>query len=72
MDAPIELVREDWLNVPEVAERLDVGEETVRRWIRSGDLAALDLGGRRAGYRIRESDLEAFLQARYSTKKAAA
>lgn len=54
-----------WLTVQEVAEGLSVNEETVRRWIRAGDLAVLDLGGPRAGYRIRRDELEKFIEARY-------
>lgn len=60
-----EIAREEWLTVPDVAKRLIVSEETVRRWIRSGALPVLDLGGPKVGYRIREADLESFLKARY-------
>ena len=55
----------EWLTVQQVAEEFQVIEETVRRWIRAGDLPVLDLGGPRAGYRIRRSDLDAFIQQRY-------
>jgi excisionase family DNA binding protein len=54
------------LTVEEVAERLNVGIETVRRWIRSKELEAIDLGGR-AGYRITESALEKFIRDRLTT-----
>lgn len=50
-----------WLTVTEVAELLQVTEETVRRWIRRSDLPALNLGGPRAGYRVYPSDLERFI-----------
>ena len=43
-----------YLTVPEVAERLRVNEETVRRWVRTGRLRAVMPGGRKAGYRILE------------------
>ncbi|MDP9362897.1 MAG: helix-turn-helix domain-containing protein [Chloroflexota bacterium] len=59
------IAREEWLSVPDVAKRLDVSEETVRRWIRGRALPVLDLGGPKAGYRIREADLETFLSERY-------
>lgn len=49
-----------WLKVTEIAERLQVHVETVRRWLRSGDLKGRDFGGR-TGYRVREVDLQAFL-----------
>lgn len=54
-----------WLTTAEVAERLRVTEDTVRRWVRNGNLPVLNLGGSRAGYRIRESDLDAFIAERY-------
>ena len=54
----------EWLTVQQVAERLQVHEETIRRWIREGEFPVLDIG-RRAGYRIREEDLEAYIAARY-------
>lgn len=57
------MAKERLLTVEEVAEQLSVGVETVRRWIRSGEMDAIDLGGR-AGYRIRESALEKFVRER--------
>jgi excisionase family DNA binding protein len=54
-----------WLTVEDVATQLQVSQETVRRWIRSGRLPVLDLGGPKAGYRIREDALEAFVAERY-------
>ncbi len=67
--------RPEWLTVADVARRLQVSEETVRRWIRAGELPVLSLdpGTPRAGYRIRESDLEHFYEGRYGpVGKAAA
>lgn len=61
-----------WLTVRDVAESLKVHEETVRRWIRRGELVALDLGGPRAGYRVRPSDLEAFIETNYNRPQKAA
>ena len=49
-----------YLTVEQVAERLQVHEETVRRWIRGGQLRG-NLINRRAGWRVRQSDLERFL-----------
>jgi excisionase family DNA binding protein len=54
-----------WLTVEEVAGMFRVAEETVRRWIRRGELPVLDLGGPRAGYRIRQEDLDRFIEQRY-------
>jgi len=45
--------------VQEVAERLRVDTRTVRKWIHSGQLTAIDIG---RGYRIRESSLQDFIQ----------
>ncbi len=55
----------EWLTVQDVAELFKVNEETVRRWIRGGELAVLDLGGPRAGYRIRRDELDRFIRERY-------
>ena len=61
----MDLLNEDWLTVEEIAAKMKVSEETVRRWIRAKKLPVLDLGGPRAGYRIRPSDLQTFLANRY-------
>jgi len=50
------------LTVPEVAEQLSVTEETVRRWLRSGQLAGVLLS-RRAGWRIRQESIVTLLEA---------
>ncbi len=55
--------RETWLTVRDIAEQLKVNEETVRRWVRSGELTVLDLGPR-AGYRIRPDELARFTEER--------
>jgi excisionase family DNA binding protein len=54
------------LTVPEVVGQLGMSEETVWRWIRSGQLSAIRLGGV-AGYRIRETALEGFLATRQTS-----
>lgn len=54
------MTEERLLTVAEIADSLQVDEQTVRRWIRQGRLVAHNLGGK-AGYRIRRSDLQAFL-----------
>lgn len=58
---------ERWLTVQGVADILQVTEETVRRWIRRGDLPAMNLGGPRAGYRMHPADLHKFIRERIST-----
>lgn len=61
----------EWMTIQDVSEYLKVDPETVRRWVRSGELKALSLGqGNRSGYRILKSELEMFIAARYGYKKA--
>ncbi len=63
---------ERWYTVADLVEQLQVHEETVRKWIRDGDLRAYALS-RKSGYRIRETDLREFLEAKATeTKKLAA
>ena len=62
-----------WLTVAEVVDMLRVHEQTVRRWIRDGQLRAYNIGGK-SGYRVRGRDLDAFLEGRVQepAKKVAA
>jgi excisionase family DNA binding protein len=53
---------EQWLTVEQVAQRLQVHAETVRRWLRAGRLKGLRLGGTKLGYRISERELTRFLE----------
>jgi excisionase family DNA binding protein len=48
--------------VQEVAQQLRVSERTVRNWIEQNELPAFSIGKR--GYRIAESDLNAFIAKR--------
>lgn len=57
------MVDERWITVGEIVELLKVHEQTVRRWLRDGDLRGYNLGGK-SGYRIKASDLDAFLESR--------
>jgi len=54
------------MTVPEVAERLRLKPETVRRWIRRGKLRAISFGSDRAGLRVRRSEVERFVGERES------
>jgi excisionase family DNA binding protein len=51
----------EWLTVEEVAERLRVSPRTVRGWLQYVRLKGRNLGGR-AGWRIREKDVDAFME----------
>ncbi|MDP9358513.1 MAG: helix-turn-helix domain-containing protein [Chloroflexota bacterium] len=62
---------ERWYEVKDIVDMLKVHEQTVRRWIKQGDLPAV-LFGRRGGYRIKASDLDAFLSTQATKGKAAA
>ena len=53
-----------WLTVRQIAQRLQVNEQVVRRWIRAGELPAARLGSRKLGYRISEAALAAFVDER--------
>jgi excisionase family DNA binding protein len=48
----------EYLKLPDVARRLDVSEKTARRYVKSGELPSVFIGG---AYRVSEVDLEAFL-----------
>ncbi|CCF85558.1 helix-turn-helix domain-containing protein [Nitrolancea hollandica] len=61
---------ETWYTIAEIVDMLKVHEQTVRRWIKTGELPAVALG-RKAGYRIRKRDLDAFLEERMEGKDAA-
>lgn len=52
-----------WYTVVDLVNELQVHEQTVRRWIKSGDLRAYALGDR-AGYRVAAEDLQAFMDQR--------
>jgi excisionase family DNA binding protein len=62
---------ERWFTVRQIVEALGVHEQTVREWIKEGRLPG-KLFGRRGGYRVRESDYEAFLDSWPNVGKAAA
>jgi len=51
---------ERYHTVEEAADRLRVHAQTVRRWLRAGTLQGTSIN-RRAGWRIRASEVERFL-----------
>lgn len=60
----IEIQTKDLLTVHEVAEQLRVDDTTVRRWINNGVLDAVTLPhlGKRRGFRVKKSTMDALLQ----------
>ena len=54
------------LSVEAIAEELSVNPETVRVWIRSGELVAYSIG---KGYRISRIDLDDFIRRRRTDSK---
>jgi excisionase family DNA binding protein len=46
------------LKVEDVARRLNVNPETVRRWLRSGKIRGYSLGSDRGGWRIPVEEVE--------------
>jgi len=51
----------EMLTVLQVAAYLQVHQESVRRWLREGQLRGINLGGR-GGWRIRRDELERFIE----------
>jgi excisionase family DNA binding protein len=58
---PIVAHRPDLMTVTEVAMELGVSADTVRRRIRSGELPAVQLGGKGCTLRVDRAELEAWL-----------
>ena len=52
-----------WLKVSEVAKRLRISEMTVKRWLTSGRLKGVRLGGRKLGWRISVAEFQRFVDA---------
>lgn len=57
---------EQLLTVEQVARQMQVHVETVRVWIRRGELIAINIGNE---YRISRDDLNDFIQHRKTGKK---
>ena len=54
---------ETFHTVKDIAALLHVHPETVREWIRTGQLRGVRLG-KRSGFRVAASDLQAFIEGR--------
>jgi excisionase family DNA binding protein len=57
------------LTINEVAAHLRLNPKTIRRWIQSGKLPAIWLGTDRAGWRIRTSEIDRFLDDQQQTQQ---
>ena len=55
---------EELWTVEQVAAYLKLNPETIRRWVRRGELEAISLGSDRAGFRIRQSEVERIVRRR--------
>lgn len=51
--------KEIWLSIEDVAERLHVNSETVRRWLQSGEMKGYKMGKQ---WRIKESDVDSIFK----------
>ena len=54
-----------WCSIPEAAEYLDVGEQTLYRWMREGKMTFRKVGD---STRFWQEDLDSVMQVSYSTK----
>jgi excisionase family DNA binding protein len=54
------VLEEKWYTVEQIATLIQVHAQTVRRWLRDGDLTGRNFGGK-TGWRVRESVLKDFL-----------
>jgi excisionase family DNA binding protein len=54
-------LKERLYTIAEIAEYLSMTQDTIRRWIKEGQMPAIKLDRE---LRVKESDLEAFLEAR--------
>src|SRR5579859_6020085 len=62
LDERVRPLMSSYLTTSDVANRLNVSLDTVRRWLRSGELKGSPFG--RAGYRIEDADFQAFFNQR--------
>lgn len=57
---------DEWLTTEEVAKLLKVNPETVRRWLRSGEMRGSSLGDR-TGWRVSRFEVQRFMSERENT-----
>ena len=54
---------DEWLTTNEVAQALKVTPETVKRWLRSGELRGSILSDR-GGWRVKRSEVDRFMESK--------
>jgi excisionase family DNA binding protein len=54
---------ERWFTTKQIAELLQVSDATVWRWLKSGQMRGINLSGK-SGWRVRKSEVNAFIEAR--------
>ncbi len=59
MDAVNENALEKWVNLKDIAEYLSVSEDTVRTWVRKGDIPFSRAGKR---YKFKISEVEEWMR----------
>jgi excisionase family DNA binding protein len=65
------LQRPMWLSVKEVALRLGIHEQSVRRKIAAGEIPAMQLGGPGCALRVLEDELSSWLEEHRNSEEAA-
>ena len=64
------VVDERLYTVQELVDQLQVHENTILNWLKRGELRGIRLGGSKAGWRIRASELERFLSERETPRSS--
>ena len=62
---------QELMTVEEVAALLRLDPQTVRKWLREGKLPGFRLGSKQAGWRVRRSEVEQYLEAQRGEVAAA-
>ncbi len=61
----------EYFTVREVADRLKVHPQTLKDWLRSGELEGVNFGGR-TGWRVTDAQLRDFVERRTQATKTVA
>ena len=59
---PSTMEREEYLTVDEAAKRLKIHAQTLRKWLRDGEIKGTLMGSSRSGYRIAASEVDYVLE----------